>query len=62
MIKYKRLSCRNINKIVGVIRKKTDKYYNYYTIMEKAPESLTDFLNKKHKTTIRVKDLVTYFE
>ena len=31
--------------------------------MEKAPESLTDFLNKKkHKTKISIKDLVEYFE
>ena len=46
MIKYKSLSCKNINKIVAVIRKKTEKHYNYYTIMEKAPESLSDFIKK----------------
>ena len=62
MIKYKHLSCKNINKIVAVIRKKTDKHYNYYTIMEKAPESLSDFIIKKAKTRISIKDLVKYFE
>ena len=62
MIKYKRLQCQNINKIVAVIRKKTEKYYTYYTIMEKAPESLADYIQKKLETKISKTDLIKYFE